>query len=404
MEQPSLLVAVVGVQMVEDNISAALGRCTDLVALYCVDCNLCWAEDGVRQSVNWTVRRRFSEFARLEKEIQADQWGLPRMPPKRASLAIMPEVCEERLRGLNAWLQAAMQRLPLASEALSRLIVFLSPPAELDTGARAQLRLLRGLAAPKPSPPPAAKPPPDSPRSVMYGRKRLAVRCSPVSVRTGGRALLFGSPASPANVVEKAQRWLEERIGAAGGAPPCPEDDLAAVRRHHLFVSSTPPVITAADYLSRLVRYALEWKEPALVEAVVMHALLLLERVEDGPTGLCLCDRTVHRLLLAALLISAKLLDDETYSTQRWALAGGVPCCHLSAIELELAAALSFHLMVSPNDIERLRSSLLIPPTASATSSPVIPAMPTFAIVSLSASPDATSATQSATQSPMGQP
>jgi len=361
---------VCGVEMAERDASRGAPIEEGLVALYAVDVTLSWQEDGEQRSESWSVRRRYSDFRNLQQGFASEKHfaeHLPAMPPRRMQLAINPVVCEERLNGLRQWLHAAISSLALGDEApcpfpfsLSRLALFLSPPWKLKAS-HAQHRLAQLHCGQ------SGKAMLESPRSVMQDRRRVSMVCSPVP--TGmreGRDERRGACVRVPPLVVEAARWIEDRIerareqttaqtGQVTTAAATAEADM----RRLLFVSSRPPPITAMDYLLRLVRYALERKEEGLIEDVVLHSLLLLRRVDNAQTGLEMDERTAHRLLLASLLLSSKLLDDETYTNHRWAEAGGVPNSHLHGLEMALADAASYKLLVSPDEIEKLRSSFM---------------------------------------------
>ena len=146
-----LAVDFVGVEMIEkerssdwalkqSNPSSRLAL-SHLIALYCVDVSISWKDGKDRRSECWSVKRRYSDFRRLLSDLCGDDRrarGLPQMPPKRAKLPIIAEVCEERINGLQTWLRAVITIfMESGSPAgpLGRLLVFLSPPASMHAAA-----------------------------------------------------------------------------------------------------------------------------------------------------------------------------------------------------------------------------------------------------------------------------
>ena len=103
---------------------------------------------------------------------------------------------------------------------------------------------------------------------------------------------------------------------------------------------------------------------------VALHAFLLIDRLlhTHAESGFHLCTRNVHRVLLAAALVSAKLLDDECYNNTYWASVGGVSLSHLNQLEVELIKLLNFSLHVDADDLDaarvRLLQSTATPPAA----------------------------------------
>ena len=63
--------------------------------------------------------------------------------------------------------------------------------------------------------------------------------------------------------------------------------------------------------------------------------------------------------LLATVLVSAKLLDDECYNNHYWASVGGVTLQHLNQLELEVMCLLDFEVLVTATMIDAARARLL---------------------------------------------
>ena len=166
--------------------------------------------------------------------------------------------------------------------------------------------------------------------------------------------------------VEAAACLLLERVVAE-----CPD-------AHHspshvfapIFHSVSVPAISGGDYLrNHVLRLGLARKEH-LSPVVALHAFLLIDRLlhTHAESGFHLCTRNVHRVLLAAALVSAKLLDDECYNNTYWASVGGVSLSHLNQLEVELIKLLNFSLHVDADDLDaarvRLLQSTATPPAA----------------------------------------
>lgn len=159
-----------------------------------------------------------------------------------------------------------------------------------------------------------------------------------------------------ADVVPAACKLLGRVVGECSDAQTRPELVFAPI-----FHSVEVPGISGGDYLvHHLLRLGLARKEH-LIEAVVIHAFLLIDRLlhVQSANGFHLCTRNVHRVLLATTLVSAKLLDDECYNNLYWATVGGVALPHLNSLEVELTQLLDFHLLVTNEGLQTARSRLL---------------------------------------------
>lgn len=128
-----------------------------------------------------------------------------------------------------------------------------------------------------------------------------------------------------------------------------------------IFHSVSVPGISAGDYLvEHLIRMGLARKEH-LTEPMVLHMLCLLDTLIQlqAPNGFHLCTSNVHRVLLATMVLSMKLLDDDLYNNKYWATIGGVPLAHLNELEIHMASLLNHRLLVTPDAIDSVRERLL---------------------------------------------
>lgn len=112
------------------------------------------------------------------------------------------------------------------------------------------------------------------------------------------------------------------------------------------FFSKKPPPISVHDYLVRLHRYC------PMSTGVYLAACTYIYRlaVEDRTVPVTI--RTVHRLLLAALRVAMKALEDLSYPHQRFAGVGGVNERELAKLEIALCYLLDFELQVDNKKLE----------------------------------------------------
>lgn len=107
------------------------------------------------------------------------------------------------------------------------------------------------------------------------------------------------------------------------------------------FFSKRPPPISINDYLLRMHRYCPMSTAVYLAAATYIYKLA----VEDKSVPVTV--RTVHRLLLGALRIAMKALEDLSYPHQRFAGVGGVSEKELAKLEVSVCYLMNFDLRVS---------------------------------------------------------
>lgn len=112
------------------------------------------------------------------------------------------------------------------------------------------------------------------------------------------------------------------------------------------------PDISVAAYVSRLSQYAFS------STACLLSAYLYVKRAAAADRSLMPTSLSIHRLLITALVISAKYLDDLTYSMGYYAKVGGLPAKELVYLELRMLSLLDFKLHISPSDFHTLEREL----------------------------------------------
>lgn len=167
-------------------------------------------------------------------------------------------------------------------------------------------------------------------------------------------------PATPPTPVPNHDiQHLKAQIGSpeAGACEPTVTPDLSkrtqqdAIARR--FFSKRPPPVSIDDYLLRLHRYCPMSVAVYLAAAVYIHKLGVEDKVVP------VTSRTVHRLLLAALRVAMKALEDLSYPHKRFAGVGGVSEKELAKLEVSLCYLLDFGLRVT-NEMLQSRSWALL--------------------------------------------
>lgn len=113
------------------------------------------------------------------------------------------------------------------------------------------------------------------------------------------------------------------------------------------------PVISVRDYLHRLHSYF-----ACSTECFVL-ALIYVDRLVQRQPQFQLSHLNVHRVVLAALTIAAKFLDDRYYSNDYYGRVGGVRVKELNALEMRMLDLLKWRLIVTPEEYCQYREAVL---------------------------------------------
>ncbi|MCJ1249931.1 hypothetical protein MMC30_007157 [Trapelia coarctata] len=107
------------------------------------------------------------------------------------------------------------------------------------------------------------------------------------------------------------------------------------------FYSKRPPPIPLEEYLLRLHKYCPMSTAVYLATSLYIHRLAIIERI------LPVTGRNAHRLVLAALRVAMKALEDLSYPHRRFAKVGGITEAELGRLEISFCFLTDFELKVS---------------------------------------------------------
>lgn len=150
------------------------------------------------------------------------------------------------------------------------------------------------------------------------------------------------SPDRSADYVAFTAAVLQER---------CTTNRPFETQTRSLFQSSRVPPISIMDYLKRIIKYS-QCSPQCLV---IM--LIYLDRYTEA-SGVPLCFRNVHRLVITAIMVAAKLRDDIYFSNAYYSSIGGVTNSELNFLEVELLNTISWQTWVEPSEFTAYETDL----------------------------------------------
>lgn len=112
------------------------------------------------------------------------------------------------------------------------------------------------------------------------------------------------------------------------------------------FHSSVAPPVSIQDYIKRLRKYF------RCSDECFVIALVYIDRIGKRHTSMAVCELTVHRLLVIALMIAAKFHDDMFYSNRHYGKAGGLTIREVNLLEAVMLRALDFRVNVSVEEYQ----------------------------------------------------
>ncbi|KAL8719204.1 MAG: hypothetical protein Q9225_003758 [Loekoesia sp. 1 TL-2023] len=112
------------------------------------------------------------------------------------------------------------------------------------------------------------------------------------------------------------------------------------------FYSKKPPPIALEEYLLRLHKWCPMSTGVYLATGLYVYRLAVTQR------SLPVTSRNAHRLLLAALRVAGKAIDDRSYPHTRFARVGGVNESELARLEIAFCFIMDFELRVTREMLE----------------------------------------------------
>lgn len=112
--------------------------------------------------------------------------------------------------------------------------------------------------------------------------------------------------------------------------------------KFHSFFSQNRQPFELDFYMSRLVQYA------NCSTAAFVLMLVYVDRVQQRCKDLLLTDMNCHRIILTALLLAIKYLDDEVFSNAHYSRVGGVTSHEMNDLEVKMLNILNWELSVAP--------------------------------------------------------
>lgn len=133
----------------------------------------------------------------------------------------------------------------------------------------------------------------------------------------------------------------------------CSDQQVTGATQLTRFHASSPSSVTVSRYLTHVAKYA-ECSNEVLLLATIYVDRAILRNADFNVTSL-----TVHRVILASIVIAAKFLDDRYFSNKHYAKVGGLPTEELNALEVEMLYMLGFELFVEDGHLEKYLVALM---------------------------------------------
>ena len=124
-----------------------------------------------------------------------------------------------------------------------------------------------------------------------------------------------------------AQEPLVSIIGILLDKTVARNDDRKRASNLRDFESHLKCSLTASAYLSRMIRYG------ACSPSCAVIGLMYLQRLKTKEPTACVTSYNLQRLVLVAIMLANKYLDDLYYSNKHWAKIGGITVQELNHLE-----------------------------------------------------------------------
>ena len=110
--------------------------------------------------------------------------------------------------------------------------------------------------------------------------------------------------------------------------------------------------VIVGSYVRRIAKYG------GCSACCFVAGLIYLNRLKRREPSVCLTSCNFQRLLLVAVMLGAKFLDDLHYSNELWAKVGGMTTAELNCLELEFLFRVGFSLTLTREEYDRYVAKL----------------------------------------------
>lgn len=121
-----------------------------------------------------------------------------------------------------------------------------------------------------------------------------------------------------------------------------------------LFHSKFEPEFSATLYLHHLAHSP----KVEIPQSLALHAIYLIDKILIKNPQLELCSCNIHRLVLAATVISNKVLYDDIFDNRWWAKRGGVSLDHLNDLEVNFLEMINYSVNSTLEVLNDIQSKL----------------------------------------------
>jgi hypothetical protein len=118
------------------------------------------------------------------------------------------------------------------------------------------------------------------------------------------------------------------------------------------FTSNPIPLISTYDYLNRICHYTNISKE------TLICAIIYIDNICSTNKAF-LCEFTIHKLLLASIILSIKFNEEQMYSMNYYAEVFGVSTKELHNLELSFISMINFSLFIKEEKYYQYEQSLI---------------------------------------------
>jgi len=139
----------------------------------------------------------------------------------------------------------------------------------------------------------------------------------------------------------EAQEPLVSIIGLLLDKTVQRNDSLMRRSTLHEFESQSVCTLSASEFLSRIMRYG------KCSPCCAVVGLIYLQRIKKKVPRACITSRNLQRLLLVAVMLANKFLDDLYFSNKHWAKIGGLSLQEINGLELTILRLLDWRMQVS---------------------------------------------------------
>ena len=131
---------------------------------------------------------------------------------------------------------------------------------------------------------------------------------------------------------------------------------LSEQSQYRIFYSKNPPTLSIRQFIDYLMSFNLI--EPENIQISQIYCIALLKKLFGK--GFSINRNNCHRVILIILMLTSKIIEDESHSNNTWAKVSDLELGEVNKMEYTMLNLLEFDIFISQEQLIHINKSFFI--------------------------------------------